>query len=1369
MTPQARPKVKIQPLALLKVFKPLLLFIIPVLLLIAAEYFIEERSPEVAKWVNYSAYGLMAFIGLWVAIRLIFFLREVLVLWRHDQELLRQDPLFVIETKMRARLKDVHKKVAQTNHGMYDLPFFLLLGQDRNDCKSLLEGCGLSFPKDLNKAKDDSRGEVESWHVGSEAVFLDVTPLRHEGYRQHFKKMLEVLATDRPQGPINGVLVVIPAHEFLLGNLKSGTEYTETLQKDLQLMQERLQLKFPVYLMVPGIDQISGFDEFFKGSFYDSQGQIFGWSNSVSYSEPLDLGKLSIDIEQMIDTLESTMQKKLADEQKLQSVDRLYNFYSRTRELLQLTEETIRRIFSPDNYLDPVPFRGFYYTGGAFLSMPQVPKGPISSGTVAGDGSNMAGTAPTMLGAGENLMEPGVSYNWFSRDFFVKKLILEAGNISRPKRVVKKQKFLRYATIAIISLEILMGIALIVIEAGDTADWREDSGRVMTRAQILLDKPTVSVADEIEARHVLEDILRVQENLKNENLFRGATSFGLDDDLYENLAATHVAVFERYFLRKLIKEVEKDISFWDGSERDFLAFGSKLVEYIRLGNPYYTGVLSIAPFFEPNLDLEGSKRRDFFLRHFNANKSATKPVLVDKHVVSRIAKAFVHINGSSRITLPLESGASVKRNIAESEWEWWQRISRNIDNFSKGLENMLRLEAPTPGGGRDPGDQIFELTRQVEQHMNTIQEMTSLKDEGEKNYKFWPSAMPDFLDQAAAAAVGWPPVLKAVTQSQGRSAYAFQELTEPILAKDMHWIAPLLGEQNTALSKMLDSLVARQTKISEKDALLYKAIGAKVLSFITALSEYLAGMGKLIEKSGALVSTSTFYTGEELLKKLTATRDEMAELAQKEKILGDVGGQIDAIAEEVRKNDPDLASGDVITGAKEDPKAMAQKLAAGALGDVRLKRDILIKFHWSEMSPWSQTWQGSLKRERTYLASLYWMELFDWYKPVRKDQLAQNWTAMLRANSLSEGSSAFFVEDIAKFLDGWLESIPPELRAVLAAEGTIAPEMKDFSILYGQVKKFKDGYMPGLRKATNAFMGAVGQMDSAAYKSWQKIKESSEPDLSWDSLQAFSKFKEDYEINEGVALRNITGSLQEIELMVQKGFKGQLKRDFDTKWNQLIRNMKQKGCYNKFPFYKSDASAEQDPMMDIFGEAVELGVAFGILNPEDGSPMELSSESQKTIDAAIPVDRRNFILRCAMFKKFFGDSGVVPELLVKMLPGDIGRHYHWIRMYVGQTNYFDISVYGNREVKINLLTNRGGIKFVGLDVGKTAITERTITKGALGLLQLTYNYGRSVNKDRTNWRVGNQLASINSEGEQVAFEMLFTFNQTLPPLPILPK
>ena len=129
----------------------------------------------------------------------------------------------------------------------------------------------------------------------------------------------------------------------------------------------------------------------------------------------------------------------------------------------------------------------------------------------------------------------------------------------------------------------------------------------------------------------------------------------------------------------------------------------------------------------------------------------------------------------------------------------------------------------------------------------------------------------------------------------------------------------------------------------------------------------------------------------------------------------------------------------------------------------------------------------------------------------------------------------------------------------------------------------------------------------------------------------------------------------------------------------------------------------------------------------------------------------------------------MPKVVVEIVPGEIGKNYHWVRMYVGRLRYFDLSVYGNKQIDIDLAATKGGVRFMGLDVEKASLSERTVNKGELGLLQFTYANGRSVNKEKTKWRVTGTLASSKSDGDQVSFELIFTFSKPLPPLPILPE
>ena len=442
------------------------------------------------------------------------------------------------------------------------------------------------------------------------------------------------------------------------------------------------------------------------------------------------------------------------------------------------------------------------------------------------------------------------------------------------------------------------------------------------------------------------------------------------------------------------------------------------------------------------------------------------------------------------------------------------------------------------------------------------------------------------------------------------------------------------------------------------------------------------------------------------------------------------------------------------------------------MSGVQLKREVLNKFQWRELSIWLKKWQKGLKSEKAYLASLYWMELFDWFKPFTKDQMKSgSYASILRMNLFMQKDSQYFTQEIEQFLDGWLASIPADIRELLAQEDAARkePGLKDFVLLYNQVKKFREVYMPQLRQAAALFVSAVNVMDTDAQKTWRKLAEGADPELSWDALEAFSKFKSEYEIKEGVALRNITGSLEEVQIALSKTLNGELGKKFDTAWNNAMRKLKAKDTDAKFPFVKTGPSATFDEAVNALKEMVDLGVSLGVLTAEDGTAIELTGQSQKILDRIVPIVRRSFLQKCAQYHKFMvGEGDQMPEVTVEMIPGDIGKHYHWVRMFVGRLRYFDLSVYGNKAVQIDLASTLGGVKFMGLDVEKSSLAEQTVTKGELGLLQLPYLNGRSLDKEKTKWRVTSSLASSSSDGEQVSFDLSFVFSKPLPPLPIIP-
>ena len=1375
----SKPQSRFDIISILKVLKPLLFLLIPLVIYIINHMLVIDHYPEVAVWVDYVVWGMCAIVGIWVLIRIIKYIKGIVYLWRHDREEMRKDPLFVIETKMRGRLKEVHDKLRRIDRRPYDIPFYAVIAPQNRDVETLLEGSGVVFPKDLNRAiKKSNLDDYERWHIGNEAVFADVTSLQNPAKEQEWRLFLKTLAGIRSAAPINGVVVVVPFEQIKGKGSRSNKEMEAALQKNLQFIQERLLEKFPVYLLISNVDKMSGFNEFFGDLSDKAKGQIIGWSGAEDFDSRRHLDSITKDIAKAKVTIEQIMLQKMADQKSIRNVDKIYLFAAEFGKLLSRASDFVTRVFDPDAYLEPVPFRGFYLVGGASLSpgasqMLSSASVPMDGQTVIGEGAAMKMDAATMIGEGVNIEAMKNTSNWFTRDFFLKKLIPEWGNIARPRWVLKRQRLIKTTAIFAVVFQFLLLGYLLYDEYNKSGDWLGEAEEVIKRAHFVLGKPVYDKQDDLLAQKILEDIIRIQDILKKEGLFKGATSIGYNSKLADNLTNLHSLVYQKYFLAPLIKKVEAEISGWDGIEKPFVPFGQKLIEYVRWANPKYTGELKIIPFLSKGTDAVTTKHRSFMLRHFLQKQSGAIPRMTDNNAVARISKALERVNGNTRITLPLETGPKA-RLAGESEWEWWARLTQKTEGFTGTIQKLIMIKSPftEEAGGRDPNDQIYHATKVVEQLMASVLEMEGLMDEGRKKFPTWISSLPDFFPDMKSAAEQWPPILEAIDKCEQRSDHAYEIAVTPILKKEMAWIQTFMGLKADTLTALLDGVIQKKMPMLPMQIQIYRENGRAYLSFLKSFNGYLLGFGELIKKSGALVSASTYYTGDQLIEKLEAVKKEIEALTKLETNVVATAGVLDNVMKDVDEgdaNDPELKAKD---GLKKNAKKLGKDALKDAANGVQLKRDVLRKFQWREISAWIRKWQKGLKSEKAYLASIYWMELFDWFKPFTKNQMrGGSYASILKMNLFMHNNSQALTSDIEKFLDGWILSIPGEIKAILAEEDAARrePSLKDFVVLYKQVEKFRSEYMPLLRQSAATFVGAVAAMESNAEDTFKHINDNTLPELNWDALEAFSKFKTEYEIKEGIGLRNITGSLEEIEIALSKTFNGELSRKFDAAWNASMRKLRAKETDTKFPFVKNGPSASFNEATNALKEMLDLGIALGVIKAEDGTAVEMTGESKKILDRIIPTVRRTFLQKCAAYHKFMvGEGEQMPEVTVQLKSGDIGKHYHWVRMFVGRLRYFDLSVYGNKTADIDLASMLGGVKFMGLDVEKSALAEQTVTKGELGLLQIAYLNGRALDKEKSKWRITSSLASASADGEQVSFDLEFLFSKPLPPLPIIP-
>ena len=105
------------------------------------------------------------------------------------------------------------------------------------------------------------------------------------GSTSEWKEFLKLLRKNRPNCPINGLLLVIPADSLIKDSPKDIEKRAGWVARQLDGIQRELDIRFPVYVVISKCDLLNGFREFFaEVDAPDVQRQILGWSNP----NPLD-------------------------------------------------------------------------------------------------------------------------------------------------------------------------------------------------------------------------------------------------------------------------------------------------------------------------------------------------------------------------------------------------------------------------------------------------------------------------------------------------------------------------------------------------------------------------------------------------------------------------------------------------------------------------------------------------------------------------------------------------------------------------------------------------------------------------------------------------------------------------------------------------------------------------------------------------------------------------------------------------------------------------------------------------------------------------------------------------------------------------
>ncbi|MEM7754213.1 MAG: type VI secretion protein IcmF/TssM N-terminal domain-containing protein [Planctomycetota bacterium] len=361
-------------------------------------------------------------------------------------------PSAVNDPSARARLDDLRRRFEEgiqtfKDHGkdLYSVPWYALVGEPGSGKTEAIRHCNVGFPPGLQDQLQGAGGTLNmNWWFTNHAVILDTAGrLMFEdvapGQTNEWKEFLRLLRQVRPNCPVNGMLLVIPADSLIKDSANEIEAKGGKIAEQLDSIQRELGVRFPVFVVVTKSDLINGFREFFEGlSDPVLQHQMLGWSNP----EPLDTPFRPEEVEKHLDTVrERLLRRRLGllvdptvqDEEssgRLDEVDALYAFPEAMAKIGPRLRRYLEMVFVAGEWSQkPLFLRGIYFTSSMRQGEP-----------LDADLAEALGVEIGKMPEGGLIKPRDISY--FLKDVFMDKVFRERGLVTRAANTnqVKRQR-----------------------------------------------------------------------------------------------------------------------------------------------------------------------------------------------------------------------------------------------------------------------------------------------------------------------------------------------------------------------------------------------------------------------------------------------------------------------------------------------------------------------------------------------------------------------------------------------------------------------------------------------------------------------------------------------------------------------------------------------------------------------------------------------------------------------------------------------------------------------------------------------------------------------------------------------------------------
>ena len=360
-------------------------------------------------------------------------------------------------SELATRWNNAIKELKGAGMNLYDLPWYMLIGEPQSGKSTTLKNSGLEFPVGTEALSGAGGTRNCDWWFTNEAVILDTAGRftfqeKNAPDAEEWTGFLKLLKKNRNACPINGVVLTIPCTSLLGDDDAVRETKAQNIREKLIELQRALEVQFPVFILLTKADMMLGFTEFFSRLSATEQRQMMGWSMHGPFIQAYDPESFDKTFDTIYDRVHKLRLKFIGEDVSLSEIDKLYVFPEEFKSVREPLSDYLKIIFVKTNYLKPLFFRGFYFTSGAQTGKP-IAKACAAMLRTAGPG------AEEIVEHLQKIFERSRAF--FIRDFYVDKLFPERNltirSVEKMKMSGKITKLAVFASIALILLTLGLG------------------------------------------------------------------------------------------------------------------------------------------------------------------------------------------------------------------------------------------------------------------------------------------------------------------------------------------------------------------------------------------------------------------------------------------------------------------------------------------------------------------------------------------------------------------------------------------------------------------------------------------------------------------------------------------------------------------------------------------------------------------------------------------------------------------------------------------------------------------------------------------------------------------------------------------------